>query len=152
MLVNFEAVSEANLSLSMEVWYVIKPSFTLYPPNELASRFTVIIEQIKKRELNLMQILQAPYITIKSFQNLIVNTNFDAKEKMSRNYVNAIGPFGEPVLIYSITSGLPATNISVVWVNPVKIIEDASEIALEESLGVRTKNFPSTNDYKYYDL
>lgn len=68
-----------------------------------------------------------------------MNTNFDAKEKMSRNYVNAIGPNDEPVLIYFISSGSPVSNISVVWVNPVKNIEDVGEIALDENLGVIRK-------------
>ncbi|XP_065211692.1 xylosyltransferase oxt-like [Planococcus citri] len=108
ILVNFEATSEANISIILEVWFSFEPSFTLNPHVQLSSRFT----------------------------DLVVNTNFDAKEKMSRNYVNAMGPNSEPVLIYSIISGLPASNISVIWMNPVNVIEEVNEISLDESLGI----------------
>ncbi|XKL63892.1 hypothetical protein PGB90_006256 [Kerria lacca] len=69
-------------------------------------------------------------------KDLVVNTNFDAKEKMSRNYVSAIGPLSEPVLIYHVISGLAVSNIVVLWLDPMQTMTDISEISIDEMSGV----------------
>jgi len=61
-----------------------------------------------------------------------VNTNFDAKEKISRNYVGAIGPFSEPVLIYQTVAGTTTSNITVIWMSPTRTLVDVSYVLLDE--------------------
>lgn len=55
---------------------------------------------------------------------------------MSRNYVSAIGPLSEPVLIYHVISGLAVSNIVVLWLDPMQTMTDISEISIDEMSGV----------------
>lgn len=55
---------------------------------------------------------------------------------MSRNYVGAIGPFSEPILIYQLVAGIAIPNITVVWVNPIQVLVDVSDISVDDMMGV----------------
>lgn len=55
---------------------------------------------------------------------------------MSRNYVGAIGPLSEPVLIFEVTAGSPVSNITVLWLDPMQTLVDVGDISLSENSGV----------------
>ncbi len=74
-------------------------------------------------------------------QYLQVSTNYDLKEKISRNYAFALGSTSEPVLIYKITSGAAVSNISVLWLDPTQTLVDVGEISLDEISDVSTDTF-----------
>lgn len=80
------------------------------------------------------------YFILFFLQNLQINTHFDAKEKMSRNYAGAIGSYSEPVLIYQLVAGSTVSNVTVLWLDPTQSLLDVSEISLDETPGVRTED------------
>lgn len=60
---------------------------------------------------------------------------------MSRNYVGAIGPLSEPVLIFEVIAGSPISNITVLWLDPMQTLVDVGDISLAESSGVSRSYF-----------
>ena len=117
------------------MWYKTKSLFSLHNANSVASRFVVSIGLNEKGQNieTLLSLLCISYLSvILLIQNLVVNTHFDAKEKMSRNYVGAIGPNSEPVLIYQVVAGTTASNITVVWTSSSGALVDVSSLLLDE--------------------
>ncbi|CAG2068663.1 unnamed protein product, partial [Timema podura] len=56
---------------------------------------------------------------------LYVSSDYDQKEQVSRNNLQNLGPFSEPVLVFQLSEGpagasAPSLNLTVLWVNHVK--------------------------------
>ncbi len=65
-----------------------------------------------------------------------MNTDFDFREYVSRNYARALGPNSELELIYKIVNGTPVSNINVIWIDPTQTFADIGSISLGDDFGV----------------
>lgn len=71
---------------------------------------------------------------------LEVSTEFDQKEQRARNYVKAMGPFAEPVVVWQLRKRRDGTaekveqmaNVTAIWIDPVGNIAEVTEVALDD--------------------
>ncbi|CAJ0966881.1 unnamed protein product [Ranitomeya imitator] len=63
-------------------------------------------------------------------QNLEVGTEWDAKERIFRNFGGLIGPMDEPVAVQRWTHGVNVT-VTVVWIDPTYIIAASYDISVD---------------------
>ncbi|CAG9771125.1 unnamed protein product [Ceutorhynchus assimilis] len=67
---------------------------------------------------------------------LMVSTDYDQKEQLSRNFIRILSPYSEPVLVYKFQN-LPKNgkqyNLTCLWIDPVGNLRDVSGISLEEN-------------------
>lgn len=73
------------------------------------------------------------------FQSLLVSSDYDQKEQMSRNFLHNLGPFSEPILVYQLdVSPQPSTyNVTFLWVDPAGQLNEVSEVHMEDGQAVR---------------
>lgn len=66
-------------------------------------------------------------------QNLIVSSDFDQKEQMSRDFIRLIGPYTEPVLIHQWTPGDHSFIVTFLWLNPFGELANVTSVNIEGS-------------------
>jgi protein xylosyltransferase len=73
------------------------------------------------------------------FQSLLVSSDYDQKEQISRNFLRNLGPFSEPILVYWLgVSPQPSTyNVTFLWVDPAGQLTEVSEVHMEDGQVVR---------------
>ena len=66
--------------------------------------------------------------------SLTVNTDYDQKEQMFRNFLGGVGPLSSPVLAYEFDSGVAVPqNLTVLWIDPLDKLADVNYLQIEES-------------------
>lgn len=67
-------------------------------------------------------------------KSLLVSSEYDMKEQMSRNFLRVLGPFSDPVLVATLesnaTGGL-STNMTFLWIDPTGQLAEVSEMHIE---------------------
>lgn len=73
------------------------------------------------------------------FQSLLVSSDYDQKEQISRNFLRNLGPFSEPILVYWLgVNPQPSTyNVTFLWVDPAGQLTEVSEVHMEDGQVVR---------------
>lgn len=70
-------------------------------------------------------------------QQLIVSSDYDQKEQISRNFGRMLGPFSEPLLVYqflpSLANSAKTYNVSFLWIDPTGQLVDISEASIDEA-------------------
>nr|CAD7592662.1 unnamed protein product [Timema genevievae] len=69
---------------------------------------------------------------------LYVSSDYDQKEQVSRNNLQNLGPFSEPVLVFQLSEGpagafAPSLNLTVLWVDPAGQLAEVSEVHVEDA-------------------
>lgn len=65
---------------------------------------------------------------------LKVNTEYDQKEQMFRNFLASIGPLSTPVLAYEFDAAVEVPlNLTILWLDPKEKIADVSNLVVEDS-------------------
>jgi protein xylosyltransferase len=90
--------------------------------------------EVAFRPIN-MTYLVAPSALTKRLEELIVSSDFDQKEQMSRNFPRILSPNSEPVLVYKFASSEVTFvhNISCLWVNPMGTLAEVTDISIDEN-------------------
>lgn len=72
-------------------------------------------------------------------QSLLVSSDYDQKEQVSRNFLRNLGPFSEPILVYQLdATPQPSTyNVTFLWVDPAAQLVEVSEVHMEDGEVVR---------------
>lgn len=72
-------------------------------------------------------------------QSLLVSSDYDQKEQLSRNFLRNLGPFSEPVLVYQLGANPQpsAYNVTLLWVDPAGQLVEVSEVHMEDGQVVR---------------
>lgn len=65
-------------------------------------------------------------------QVMLISSDYDQKEQMSRNLLRSLSIFSEPYLVYNFLSGTSAYNVTFLWVDPVGSLADVSEAYIDE--------------------
>ncbi|KAJ8965595.1 hypothetical protein NQ317_016297 [Molorchus minor] len=62
---------------------------------------------------------------------LFVSTDYDQKEQMSRNFLQLVSPFSEPILIYRFSSfhSSKTYNLTCLWISSSGYLQDVSEFS-----------------------
>lgn len=69
----------------------------------------------------------------KRLKYLLVSSDYDQKEQLSRNFLRVLGPYSSPVLVYNFSATLDKTsNVTFLWVDPAGRLSDISELYLDE--------------------
>ncbi|KAJ9592775.1 hypothetical protein L9F63_015553 [Diploptera punctata] len=68
-------------------------------------------------------------------KSLLVSSDYDQKEQMSRNFLHYLGPFSEPSLVYqfSVNSQPSTYNVTFLWVDPAGLLVEASDVHIEDA-------------------
>ncbi|PSN41238.1 Xylosyltransferase oxt [Blattella germanica] len=68
-------------------------------------------------------------------KSLLVSSDYDQKEQMSRNFLHNLGPFSEPTLVYQFsTNPQPTTyNVTILWVDPTGLLVEVSDVHIEDT-------------------
>nr|CAD7427661.1 unnamed protein product [Timema monikensis] len=79
---------------------------------------------------------------VKTLKTLYVSSDYDQKEQVSRNNLQSLGPFSEPVLVFQLSEGpagaaVPSLNLTVLWVDPAGQLAEVSEVHVEDASTVR---------------
>lgn len=71
----------------------------------------------------------------KRIRHLRVSTEYDQKEQIFRNFLNVMGPYSEPTLLYlvdsSVDTNVKIVNLSVLWIDPAGRLVDVNEISID---------------------
>nr|CAD7397003.1 unnamed protein product [Timema cristinae] len=75
---------------------------------------------------------------VKMLKTLYVSSDYDQKEQVSRNNLQSLGPFSEPVLVFQLSEGpagaaVPSLNLTVLWVDPAGQLAEVSEVHVEDA-------------------
>nr|CAD7444893.1 unnamed protein product [Timema bartmani] len=75
---------------------------------------------------------------VKTLKTLYVSSDYDQKEQVSRNNLQTLGPFSEPVLVFQLSEGpagasAPSLNLTVLWVDPAGQLAEVSEVHVEDA-------------------
>ena len=72
-------------------------------------------------------------------QSLLVSSDYDQKEQLSRNFLRNLGPFSEPILVYQLgaTPQSSTYNVTFLWVDPAGQLVEVSEVHMEDGQVVR---------------
>ena len=65
---------------------------------------------------------------------MLVSSDYDMKEQMSRNFPRALGPFSDPVLVVTLesnTTGAINSNMTFLWIDPTGQLAEVSEMHIE---------------------
>lgn len=68
------------------------------------------------------------------FQSLLISSEYDMKEQMSRNFLRVLGPFSDPVLVVTLESnstGAISNNMTFLWIDPTGQLAEVSEMHIE---------------------
>ncbi|XP_069701482.1 xylosyltransferase oxt [Periplaneta americana] len=67
-------------------------------------------------------------------KSLLISSDYDQKEQMSRNFLHNLGPFSEPTLVYQLgVNSQPSTyNVTFLWVDPAGQLVEVSEVHMED--------------------
>lgn len=69
---------------------------------------------------------------------MTINTDYDQKEQMFRNFLGGVGPMSSPVLAYEFDASVPLPqNFTVLWLDPLDRLADINYLQIEESSLVR---------------
>lgn len=63
---------------------------------------------------------------------MLVSSDYDQKEQISRNLLRSLSVFSEPYLVYHFLSGTSAYNLTFLWIDPVGSLADVSEAFIDE--------------------
>lgn len=90
--------------------------------------------EVAFRPIN-MTYLVAPSSLTKRIEELIVSSDYDQKEQISRNFPRILSPYSEPVLIYKFaaSSGSVTHNITCLWVDPIGSLLEITDISIDEN-------------------
>lgn len=66
-------------------------------------------------------------------QNLIVSSDFDQKEQMSRDFIRLLGPYTEPVLIHQWAPGEHSFVVTFLWLNPYGELVNVTSVNIDGS-------------------
>ncbi|KAK9882577.1 hypothetical protein WA026_022203 [Henosepilachna vigintioctopunctata] len=68
-------------------------------------------------------------------EHLSVNSDYDQKEQLSRNFARVLSPYSDLVLIYqfSTSSSSKSYNISFLWVDPTGNLVEVNEVNIDEN-------------------
>lgn len=66
---------------------------------------------------------------------LIVSSDYDQKEQISRNFLRILSPQSEPVMVYQFRPryGAQTYNFTSLWISPVGQLHDAVEFSVDEN-------------------
>lgn len=66
---------------------------------------------------------------------LIVSSDYDQKEQISRNFLRILSPQSEPALMYRFLPkhGSPVYNLTSLWISPTGHLQDIVDFSVEES-------------------
>jgi hypothetical protein len=66
--------------------------------------------------------------------SLSVNTDYDQKEQMFRNFLGGMGPLSSPVLSYEFDAEMMVPqNLTVLWLDPIDRLAEVNQLRIEES-------------------
>lgn len=68
-------------------------------------------------------------------KSMIVSSEYDQKEQISRNLARSLGPYSEAALIYTFNAAHAAsksTNLTLLWINPAGHLVDVTEISVDD--------------------
>lgn len=92
----------------------------------LASGVEVAVKPINK-------LFVKPSPLVKHLEALLVSSEFDQKEQLSRNFLRNLSPFSDPVLVYKFKplKGTRMYNLTCLWVDPIGVLRDVSLFSLD---------------------
>ncbi|KAL3284632.1 hypothetical protein HHI36_018786 [Cryptolaemus montrouzieri] len=92
------------------------------------------ILELAFRHLQTLSILKPSSLTNR-LEHLSVNSDYDQKEQMSRNFAMVLSPHSDFGLIYHFSSSTSTKvyNISFLWIDPTGKLVEVSEITLDET-------------------
>ncbi|XP_048525855.1 xylosyltransferase oxt [Dendroctonus ponderosae] len=92
----------------------------------LASGVEVAVKPINK-------LFVKPGPLVKHLATLLVSTEFDQKEQLSRNFLRNLSPYSDPVLVYKFSAlkGAKLYNLTCLWVDPIGVLRDVSLFSLD---------------------
>ncbi|KAF7270775.1 hypothetical protein GWI33_016280 [Rhynchophorus ferrugineus] len=66
---------------------------------------------------------------------LAVNSDYDQKEQLSRNFLRMLSPYSDPVLIYRFSSlkTNKQYNLTCLWIDPIGLLHDVSTFSVDEA-------------------
>ncbi|XP_058802558.1 xylosyltransferase oxt isoform X3 [Phymastichus coffea] len=97
-----------------------------YMQSNVPQQIEVLIEQKKNLVTN------KPWST--KTLSLTVNTDYDQKEQMFRNFLGSIGPLSNPVLSYEFDAGsIMPQNMTILWLDPMDRVAEINYLN-EESI------------------
>lgn len=66
---------------------------------------------------------------------ILISSDYDQKEQISRNYLRILSPFTEPVLIYLIKphNKMSSYNFTTLWLSPAGHLMDIGYILIDEN-------------------
>lgn len=75
------------------------------------------------------------YPIMKRLDLLIVSSDYDQKEQVSRNFLRILSPQSEPVLIYHFQPRYESStyNFTTLWISPAGDIQDVVEFSVDEN-------------------
>ncbi|XP_001604139.2 xylosyltransferase oxt [Nasonia vitripennis] len=66
--------------------------------------------------------------------SMTINTDYDQKEQMFRNFLGGVGPMSSPALAYEFDASVPVPqNFTVLWLDPLYRLADINYLQIEES-------------------
>ncbi|XP_063241407.1 xylosyltransferase oxt [Bacillus rossius redtenbacheri] len=137
--------SSSGKSCSMTPQRVLE--VTGYYHNDSFKGFLILYEVLMSRNLVKFESLVFPQQPLwvlemigpfERLKSLYVSSEYDQKEQVSRNTLQVLGPFSEPVLVYQLTAGAAvsagsaSSNVTFLWVDPIGQLADVSEVHVEE--------------------
>ncbi|XP_008483938.1 xylosyltransferase oxt [Diaphorina citri] len=69
---------------------------------------------------------------LEHLEHLEVSSSYDQKEQMSRDFLHAIGPYSEPVLIHEWLT-LVTHNITYLWIDPTNVLAAVTRVQVDEN-------------------
>ncbi|XP_034250002.1 xylosyltransferase oxt isoform X2 [Thrips palmi] len=78
-------------------------------------------------------IIRKNQVTIR-LKSLLISSEYDMKEQMSRNFLRVLGPFSDPVLVATLESnatGAISNNMTFLWIDPTGQLAEVSEMHIE---------------------
>ncbi|ERL87361.1 hypothetical protein D910_04756, partial [Dendroctonus ponderosae] len=87
--------------------------------------------QWRRKPINKLFVKPGPLV--KHLATLLVSTEFDQKEQLSRNFLRNLSPYSDPVLVYKFSAlkGAKLYNLTCLWVDPIGVLRDVSLFSLD---------------------
>ncbi|KAJ8931234.1 hypothetical protein NQ314_015878 [Rhamnusium bicolor] len=103
--------------------------FTLFYLKTSESNIEVAVKPISNITLTKVSPL------MQHLEVLLVSSDYDQKEQISRNFLQILSPFSEPVLIYRFSSqhSSKVYNLTCLWISPNGNLHDVTDFTLDES-------------------
>lgn len=90
--------------------------------------------EIAIKPTNKISILK-PSPLMEHLNYMLVSTDYDPKEQISRNFLKIMSPYSDPNFVYHFNTHKTAKvyNISCLWINPAGYLEEVTDISVDES-------------------